>query len=132
MRLKIIGLVSVVIITGVVCVALASSPDAWEEFRKDIRRKCEQKLQNVLIDPKIIVDPFGVSSAGIALCAGQSKHSKEQHIVICVYDKKSKKVELTSEIKMKDLPSYKKLLDENIQLRKQITKTQQTPAKECP
>jgi len=125
MRLKVIGFTSVVILTGVVCVALASSPHAWKEFREDVRGKCERKLQNVLINPDIIVDPFGVSSSGIALCVGQSKYSKEQAIVICVYDKRNKKVELTSEISMKDIPSYKKLLDENIQLRKQITTAQE-------
>lgn len=125
MNRKVIGVVSAAILAGSAFVVLASSPGAWKAFREDVREKCDVALRNVLINPDVTVDPFGASSSGIALGVGESKYSKEQFVIVCVYDKHTQKVELGSEIKLNDIAPYKKLLDENIQLRKNTVKTRQ-------
>lgn len=125
MNHKVVGVVSAAILAGAAFVVLASSPDAWKAFREDVREKCDVALRNVLASPEVIVDPFGVSSSGIALGIGESKYSKEQLVIVCVYDKHTQKVELGSEIKLNDIDPYKKLLDENIQLTKKAVKTRQ-------
>ena len=125
MNHKIVGVVSAAILASTVGIALASSPSVWKAFREDVREKCDVALRNVLASPEVIVDPFGASSSGIALGVGESKYSKEQLVIVCMYDKHTQKVELGSEIKLNDIAPYKKLLDENIQLREHITKDQQ-------
>lgn len=117
---KLACLTGILFLMSITYIATASSPDAWEESRQEIRLKCEKKLRNTLVSPEITVDPFGVSSAGIALAAGKSKYSEDKLLIVCIYDKKTGEVELGSELKLEDIPFYKKLSDENEQLRKEI------------
>jgi hypothetical protein len=70
--------------------ALASSPDAWADFRIEVRDTClaAAKAQG-MTSPEVIVHPFGTASYGIAvLREGDDKR-------ICVFNKATKAVELT-------------------------------------
>ncbi|MEH6678027.1 hypothetical protein [Phenylobacterium sp.] len=68
----------------------ASSPDAWAEFRAEVRAKClAQGQAQGMGDPEVVVHPFGSESYGIAvLREGDDKR-------ICIFDKRTKAVELT-------------------------------------
>lgn len=70
--------------------AQASSPDAWADFRADVKAKCVAAAQGAGMKPAtIIVHPFGTETHGVAvLVAGTDKR-------ICVYDKHTKVAELT-------------------------------------
>jgi hypothetical protein len=70
--------------------ALASSPDAWTAFRKDVGDRClaAAKAQGMKT-PQVVIHPLGTDTHGIAvLLEGSDKR-------ICVYDKHTKAVELT-------------------------------------
>lgn len=68
----------------------ASSPDAWMEFRAEVRASCLAAASGVgMSNPEVIVHPFGSESYGIAvLRQGADKR-------ICIFDKRTKAVELT-------------------------------------
>lgn len=71
-----------------VTAAHASSPDAWAAFRADVKAKCLAGAADMK-SPTVVVHPVGTETHGIAvLIAGTDKR-------ICVYDKKTKAVELT-------------------------------------
>ena len=70
--------------------AFASSPDAWEAFRADVKAKCLAAAQGAgMKSPEVLVHPFGTERYGLAvLREGADKR-------ICVYGKQTKTVELT-------------------------------------
>jgi hypothetical protein len=79
--------------------ACASSDDAWEAFRKDVTDKCLAAATDLFIEPAATVDPFGSSSYGMALIRGKAKGAETTEIAaICVYDKKTKAVEIGGEL----------------------------------
>jgi hypothetical protein len=72
--------------------ALASSPDAWEEFRKMVHTACAALVQ----DPgevTIEVNPFGSESFGAALVSVATPQATVR--MICIVDKATGKGELT-------------------------------------
>ena len=74
--------------------ALASSDDAWEDFRAAVEAGCLQASAGVLDDPVAVVDPFGSQHYGLAVLTGNEAGTKVAKSVICVYDKQ----DLTAEI----------------------------------
>lgn len=68
----------------------ASSPEAWTEFRAEVRASCLAAAGGMgMNNPEVIVHPFGSESYGIAvLRQGNDKR-------ICIFDKRTKAVELT-------------------------------------
>ena len=70
--------------------AFASSPDAWEAFRADVKAKCLAAAQATgMKSPEVLVHPLGTETYGLAvLREGADKR-------ICVYVKQTQKVELT-------------------------------------
>ena len=86
----------------IACVApgptIASSPDAWEDFRKDVRAKCLAAAGKELFHPQIQVDPFGSKSYGVALISALPKGGAKRVLLICVYNKQTKAVELGGEM----------------------------------
>lgn len=77
--------------------ALASSEDAWKEFRENVRNGCARAVAQRLRDAKIDVDPFGSDSYGVAIARGVSTDAKAPRAIVCVYDKRSKAVEASGE-----------------------------------
>ena len=70
--------------------ALASSPDAWSQFRTETADRCllAARAQGMKA-PEVIVHPWGTETHGIAvLREGGDKR-------ICLMDKKTKTVSLT-------------------------------------
>jgi len=100
-------------------VSYASTPEAWKEFEQNVRRACEENVKNRLVNPDIVVDPYP-PSVGVAIAEGKAVHSKDDLMIICIYDKRTKKAEIGSELRMVDFPWYKKLLEENENLRKEV------------
>jgi hypothetical protein len=77
---------------------LASSDDAWEQFRKDVAAGCLAAAAPMFETASARVDPFGSESYGLALVTGRERDIGEGIAVICVYDKKTKHVEIGGEL----------------------------------
>ncbi len=79
--------------------ALASSDDAWEAFRKDVAAECLKAAEPLFASAEATVDPFGSTSYGLAVIHGTAKGTADSEIsAICVYDKKTKTVEIGGEL----------------------------------
>lgn len=78
--------------------AAASSDSAWEQFVGDVQAKCLDAGARLMDDPKAVVDPTGSENYGLAILTGKAKGADATVSHICVYDKKSKAVELGSEL----------------------------------
>lgn len=79
--------------------AFASSEDAWKAFAADVEAKCRKEISSVLKNPKIDVDPFGSPSYGVAIGRGVVKGGDSRKAIVCIYDKKSKTVEMSGELR---------------------------------
>jgi hypothetical protein len=82
---------ALVLLTGIE--SHAASPEAWEQFRSDVERAC-LVLAGALDRPKVIIDPFGTESYGIAMLIGAEKGG-EVETYACVYEKSTKRAELS-------------------------------------
>lgn len=79
--------------------AFGSSDDAWQAFREDVARQCLKAAEPTFASAKATVDPFGSETYGLALIHGVAKGTANSEItVICVYDKKTKTVEIGGEL----------------------------------
>lgn len=78
--------------------AAASSDSAWQEFAADVQAKCLDASKDMIVDAKAVVDPTGSESYGLAILTGKAKGTATTISHICVYDKKTKAVELGSEL----------------------------------
>ena len=78
--------------------AAASSGDAWKEFSAEVQARCLGAIEGVMEKPKIVVDPFGSQSYGLAIIKGKAKGTKTEISQICVFDKKNKTVEIGGEL----------------------------------
>ena len=77
---------------------LASSSDAWAEFAKDVAAKCTALAEGRIEQPKVVVDPFGTESYGVAILTGKAVGADAIVSSICVYDKKSQAAEIGGEL----------------------------------
>lgn len=77
---------------------LASSSDAWDEFAKDVAAKCTALAEGRIEQPKVVVDPFGTESYGVAILTGKAVGADAIVSSICVYDKKSQAAEIGGEL----------------------------------
>lgn len=78
--------------------AAASSDDAWKEFVADVQTACLAGAKDMIEDAKAVVDPIGSENYGLAILTGKAKGTDATVSHICVYDKKTKAVELGSEL----------------------------------
>jgi hypothetical protein len=78
--------------------AVASSDDAWKEFVADVQTACLGAGKDKIEDAKVVVDPVGSENYGLAVLTGKAKGADATISHICVYDKKTKAVELGSEL----------------------------------
>lgn len=78
--------------------ALAASDAVWDAFRKDVADACLAKAAPLFEKVTAEVDPFGSESYGLALLTGLAKGSADQVSSICVYDKRTKAVEVGGEL----------------------------------
>ena len=83
---------------GVVSVG-ASNDDAWKAFAADVESRCRTEISKVLRNPKIDVDPFGSPSYGVAIGRGMVIGGKSRKAIVCIFDKKSKMVEISGELR---------------------------------
>ena len=90
-----LGVVVHLAATGVAC---ASSPDAWDAFRADVRKKCLAAAKGWMIDVDIRVDPVGSDSYGFAALKGKDKFTGGAATRLCIYGKRSKKAELSADV----------------------------------
>jgi hypothetical protein len=78
--------------------ALASSGDTWDEFARDVAAKCTVLAEGRIEQPKVVVDPFGTESYGVAFLTGKAVGADAIVSSICVYDKKSQAAEIGGEL----------------------------------
>ncbi|KQZ63167.1 hypothetical protein ASD54_01960 [Rhizobium sp. Root149] len=78
--------------------AHASSDDAWAGFAKEVEAACGKAASRLIEKPVSVVDPYGSESYGLALVSGKAKGAKQTISTICVFDKKTKKAEVGSEL----------------------------------
>jgi hypothetical protein len=78
--------------------AMASSDDAWKQFVSEVQAKCLGATADMIENGKVVVDPFGSQSYGLAIVSGKAKGAEAQISHICVYDKVTKNVEVGSEL----------------------------------
>ncbi|MFN3502080.1 MAG: hypothetical protein ACK4ZJ_07460 [Allorhizobium sp.] len=78
--------------------AIAASGDAWDEFAKDVAAKCAVLAEGRIEQPKVVVDPFGTESYGVAILTGKAVGADAVVSSICVYDKKSQTAEIGGEL----------------------------------
>lgn len=78
--------------------AFASSDDAWGEFAKDVAAKCTALAAGRIEEAKVVVDPFGTESYGVAILTGKAAGADATVSSICVYDKKSQAAEIGGEL----------------------------------
>ncbi|MFN3634885.1 MAG: hypothetical protein ACK4UW_12000 [Rhizobium rhizophilum] len=78
--------------------AIASSGDAWDAFAKDVAAKCTVLAEGRIEQPKVVVDPFGTESYGVAILTGKAVGADAIVSSICVYDKKSQAAEIGGEL----------------------------------
>jgi hypothetical protein len=76
----------------------ASSDEAWDEFAKDVAAKCTVLAEGRIEQPKVVVDPFGTESYGVAILTGKAVGADAVVSSICVYDKKSQAAEIGGEL----------------------------------
>ena len=74
--------------------AWSSSDEAWADFRQKVETACLSATVGELDEATAIVDPYGSPSYGLALVQGRPKGGQGRATVICVYDKRSGKVEV--------------------------------------
>ncbi|MCZ7450057.1 hypothetical protein O8B93_20950 [Agrobacterium rhizogenes] len=90
-----------ILVAALSCLALpaaASSDDAWKEFVADVQTACLAGAKDMIEDAKVVVDPVGSENYGLAILTGKAKGADATVSHICVYDKKTKAVELGSEL----------------------------------
>lgn len=81
--------------------ARASSDDAWTAFRANVTTACTAQARKLYANPLVVVDPFGSESYGVALVYARtplprnSTPDNSLTTVVCVYDKKTHKAELS-------------------------------------
>jgi hypothetical protein len=91
-------LLPVVAVAVCATAAHASSDDAWSEFAREVEQKCLAAAKGMIEAPKAVVDPFGSERFGLAVVTGKAKGAKARISHICVMDKKTKAVELGTEL----------------------------------
>ncbi len=79
--------------------ASASTDAEWKAFAADVETKCRAAMAKVLKSPKIEVDPFGSESYGVAIGRGMVIGGASRRAIVCIYDKKSKSVEISGELR---------------------------------
>lgn len=93
--MKRIFMIGGLIVAAMPSVTLASSDEAWEEFRKEVDAACQELVEvpdNAQV--QVNVNPFGSESYGAALVA-VNFGAEGQDVMVCIYDKQSKTAELT-------------------------------------
>lgn len=89
---------TVLVLVPLSSTVLASSDEAWEEFAKDVAAKCTVLAEGRIEQPKVVVDPFGTESYGVAILTGKAVGADAIVSSICVYDKKSQAAEIGGEL----------------------------------
>lgn len=78
--------------------ARASSDDAWAAFARNVAKACKTGTGSTFVKPEVIVDPFGSETYGLAIVTGKLKAGGKAGTMLCVYDKKTGKAEVGSEL----------------------------------
>lgn len=83
---------SCTILLGLTAMGHASSGDAWEEFRADVKSACAAIAppgETILVE----VNPFGSESYGAAIVYQLTGSGLDRYV--CIYDKQAQKAEIT-------------------------------------
>ncbi|SMQ86259.1 hypothetical protein SAMN06295905_3563 [Devosia lucknowensis] len=89
---------ALVITLSAISAATASSDDAWAEFAAEVEEGCRAATAEMLPDATVTVDPFGSENYGLAIVSGETAS------IVCVFDKKTKAVEIGGELEVTVTP----------------------------
>lgn len=101
-RKTVLFLSATLLATGMSASARASSDDAWAEFARIVEKACKAAVQGTYVKPRVIVDPYGSETYGLAIVTGKLKAGGTGS-QICVYGKQSQKAEVGSELSPEQL-----------------------------
>ncbi|WP_423823282.1 hypothetical protein V5738_04845 [Salinisphaera sp. SPP-AMP-43] len=87
--------------------AIASSHQAWQEFRADVARACRAAADDGFDTQTITVDPFGSQHYGLARLTGHALSSTAQQQLLCAYDKQTQTAEVGTPMAMSPSQSDK-------------------------
>ena len=75
--------------------ATASSEEAWEEFRAEVRDACEAAADRPEgAEIRVEVNPFGSESYGAAIVTVTQEAGEDR--MVCIFDKETKSAEITA------------------------------------
>ena len=77
---------------------LASSPEAWQAFRAEVASACALAAGDAMLNAVVTVDPYGSASYGLAVVCGPTVPDGTVAYRICVFDKRTRHVELGGEL----------------------------------
>ncbi|WP_232816561.1 hypothetical protein [Paracoccus zhejiangensis] len=77
-------------------ITLASSDEAWEEFRAEVETACTALIPDEGGEAVIEVNPFGSESYGAALIINTLPDGAGADRYVCIYDKEAKTAEITA------------------------------------
>ncbi|MDE1159386.1 MAG: hypothetical protein PW791_14165 [Neorhizobium sp.] len=83
---------------GMAETAQAASGDAWSAFQKEVSTACLAASRGLIENGRVVVDPFGSQSYGLAVISGKAVGAKVTISTICAFDKKTRKAEIGGEI----------------------------------
>lgn len=86
----------VIVLAGLSSSCFASSPAAWEEFRKNVKSSCTKAMAPNMAIYKVDVDPEGTDSFGVAIATGTLNGEPGVVSQVCIFDKVTEKVEISS------------------------------------
>lgn len=73
----------------------ASSPEAWDEYRRQLLDSCISKAERIMHPTQIMSDDFGTESYGVVVLKGTRQGDGRFGYRICIRDKKTGDTEVT-------------------------------------
>lgn len=89
-------------------IAMASSEDAWADFRANVEKACRDAADQSFNVETIAVDPFGSKHFGLARLTGREHGGANRQQLLCAYDKQTEQAEVGGPMDIKtDIQAHK-------------------------
>lgn len=96
-RMTLMAMVAALVTSAAATSSHGSSPDAWNDFRAAVEQACRAMATSKrLVEVQIVIDLFGSESYGVGVLRAKDSPKANYRVYACIYDKKTKRAELTS------------------------------------